>query len=143
MSYTASATSKLEYSATEQGSYAQIKGLLSIPAIGDAPNKINTTTLDNTKFETAIDGLMPAVELEFEFNMEDPSVTSNIKLAYDIADAGTDYYWKITLSNGVTHAFKSKAKIGYREVGVDEIAGFFLYLSPDGEVETTIPNLST
>lgn len=136
--YTASAGSKLEYATTEGGAKTQIAGLLTIPAIGDEPNKIDTTTLDNLKYETEINGLMPAPNLAYEFNMEDPSATANIKLVHDLATAGTVYYWTLTLSNGVVHTYTSDVKYAFKEMGVNEIAGFTMYHSPQTEIVSTI-----
>lgn len=139
--YTISATSKLEYSATENGTYNQIKGLKSIPNIGDEPSKIDTTTLDNEKFETEVNGLMPAVSLAFPFLMEDPKAGANITLVHSLAD-NTVYFWKITRSNGIIHTFKSEVKYSFNEVGVNEIANFTMYLAPVEEIVTTVPSTS-
>lgn len=137
--YTPSAGSKLEYSSSLDGSYSKIAGLLSIPAIGDEPNKIDTTTLDNENFETNVDGLMPAPNLAFEFNMEDPDVNANIQLVDTLASSGTAYYWKITRSNGIVHSYQSKVKYGFKEVGVNAIAGFTMYHAPQAEIQTSFP----
>lgn len=136
--YTASAGSKLEYATTVSGSKTAITGLLTIPAIGDEPNKIDTTTLDNLKYETEINGLMPAPNLAYEFNMEDPSATANIKIVDELATTGSIYYWTLTLSNGVVHTYTSDVKYGFKEVGVNEIAGFTMYHSPQAEITTTV-----
>ena len=61
--YSALNGSKLEYK--DNSTYKQIYGLSSIPDIGGTPNRIDTTDLDNTKFETSILGLQPALELDF------------------------------------------------------------------------------
>lgn len=61
--YNALNGSKLEYSTTENGTYTAIKGLKTIPDIGGTPNTIDTTCLDNIKYETAINGLIPVQSL--------------------------------------------------------------------------------
>ncbi len=137
---TPSGGSKIEYSETESGSYARIYGILSIPAIGDEPKKISTTTLDNIKYETEMDSLMPAPKMAFEFNMEDPEVAANINIVDLLATSGKSYYWKITLSNGIVHSYKSKVKYGFKQVDINAIAGFTMYHSPEEEIVTTIPN---
>ena len=136
--YTPSAGCMLEYSSGSDN-WIRIYGLLTIPAIGEEPNKISTTTLDNEKYETEVDGLMPAPKLNYEFNMEDPSVDSNINLVDSIAKTGNVYNWKLTMSNGVVHTYRSKVKYGFKEVGTNEIAGFTMYHSPVEEIVTTIP----
>ena len=137
--YTPSNGGKLEYSETKDGEFKRIYGLLKIPAIGDEPNKISTTTLDNTTYETEIDGLMPAPKLNFEFNMEDPQAEANINLVDTLAQSKKVYYWKITRANGILHSYRSKVKYSFKEEESDQISGFTMYHSPLEEIETTIP----
>lgn len=138
-SYSAFNGSKLEYSATQEGAYTQITGLKTIPDIGGTPNTIDTTCLDNTKFETAINGLKPVQSYEFEFNMEDPSAESNIKLASDLEDAGTIAYWKLTLSNGIVISFRSDVSTTISGGSSGDLLGFTMTLTPVDEPEVTIP----
>lgn len=137
--YSISAGSKLEYSATKEGTFKAIKGLLSIPQIGDTPNKIDTTTLDNLKYETNVNGLMPAPELTFPFNMQDPNAEANINVVHGLAD-GTVYFWKITTSNGITHEYSSSVVYSFDETPTNEIFKFTMYHAPLEEIKTTIPN---
>lgn len=137
--FSTSIGSKLEYGNT-QGTYSnRLHGLLNIPAIGEEPNEIDTTSLDNTEFETAKYGLKPAVKLAINFNMEDPDTSANINLVHGMAETKSTYYFKITRGNGITHTFASKVIYGYNEVGVNEIDKFTLYLAPIGEIVTTMP----
>lgn len=140
-SYSAYNGSRLEYSATggSSGPWTQIKGIKQTPDIGGTPNKIDTTDLDNTKYETAINGLIPAQDYEFEFNMEDPSATANIKLASDLEDSGDIVYWKYTLSNGITVTFRSDVRTTIQGGGSGDLIGFTMSLSPIDEPERTIP----
>ena len=131
--------SKLEYSATENGEYTQIYGLLNIPDIGGTPNKIDTTDLDNLKYETNIMGLQPSIDLDFEFNMEDPNVNANIKVASDMEDSGLNYYFKLTYSNGVIISFDSKVRTTILGGGSEDLIKFQMHLSPNSEVVRTIP----
>ena len=130
---------KLEYSETEAGTYKQIHGLLSVPDIGGEPNDVDTTTLDNTKYETSKYGLMKAVKLPYEFNLEDPTVTANIKLAIDLEDAGKVYYWKLTFSNGIVISYKSDVKTDIKGGKSDELIKFTMYHNPVAEITRTIP----
>ena len=131
--------SKLEYSSTENGSYTRIYGLRSIPDIGGEPNEINTTDLDNEEYETAMYGLKPAQKYTFEFNMQDPSVTANIKIASDLEDADNYYYWKLTYSNGIYVTFQSKVKTTLLGGNSGDLVGFQMHLAPKNEPVKTIP----
>ena len=131
--------SKLEYSETEAGVYTQIKGIKQTPDVGGTPNKIDTTDLDNLKYETAINGLIPAQDYTFEFNMEDPSAEANIKLANDLEDSGNVVYWKYTLSNGIIVKFRSDVRTTIQGGGSGDLIGFSISLSPVDEPTKTIP----
>lgn len=130
---------KLEYCATENGSYAQIKGIATVPDVGGEPTTIDTTTLDNTKYETAIYGLRPAVKLAYEYNLEDPSANANFKLACDLEDSGLAYYWKLTYSNGIILKYRSKVYLDIKGGSSNELLKFTMYHSPISEIERTIP----
>lgn len=141
-SYHAFNGTTLEYCETQSGSYTQIYGLKTAPDIGGTPNQIDTTDLDNTEYETAINGLKPAQQYEFEFNMEDPTATANIKLAVDLEEAGTKAYWKYTLSNGIVVSFQSDVRTTISGGSSGDLLGFTMTLTPIGEPVVTIPTAS-
>lgn len=130
---------KLEYSTTENGEKTQIKGLLSVPDIGGEPNEIDTTTLDNTKYETSKYGLMPAVKLAYEYNLEDPSATANIKLASDLEDKGDVLYWWLTFPNGIVISYRSAVRTDIKGGSSGDLMKFGMYHNPVSEIERTIP----
>lgn len=132
---------KIEYQTGtgQQATWNKIKGLISVPDVGGEPKKIDTTTLDNLKYETNKNGLMPAQNYEFEFNLEDPSANANIKQASDLEDAGDVYSWKLTYSNGIVVTFDSTVRTAIKAGKSDELIKFSMYLSPIGEPVRTIP----
>ena len=131
--------SKLEYSSTENGTFTRIYGLRNLPDIGGEPADISTTDLDNEEYETAIYGLKPVQKYTFEFNMQDPSVTANIKIASDLEDADTFYWFLLTYSNGVTVKFESKVKTTLLGGNSGDLIGFQMHLAPKNEPVKTIP----
>ena len=131
---------KIEYSTSESGVYSRIYGLKTVPDIGGEPNKIDTTDLDNTEYETNMYGLKPAQAYTLEFNMQDPSAEANIKLASDLEDSGLDYYWKLTYSNGVVVSFQSKVKTTIQGGSSNDLIGFQMHLAPKNEPTRTIPS---
>lgn len=137
--YSALNGSKLEVASTAEGTYSQIYGLATIPDIGGAPNKIDTTDLDNTEYESNIMGLKPAPEFDFEFNCEDPSNVANIKKVYDMEQANTDYYFKLTYPNGIVVTFDSKVRTTIQGGSSGDLQKFTMHLAPNSEPEVTIP----
>lgn len=137
--YNALNGTKLEYATTENGTYTQIKGLKTIPDIGGTPNTIDTTCLDNTKYETAINGLIPVQSYDFEFNLEEPSATSNIKLVSDLEDDETVAYWKLTYGSGITVVFRSDVRTTIKGGSSGDLEGFTMTLTPIEEPVRTIP----
>ena len=137
--YTALNGAKLEYSSTKTGSYTQIYGLKTIPEIGGEPNTIDTTDLDNTEYETSIMGLKPAQNYAFEFNLELPTATANIKVASDMEDADTNYWFKLTYASGITVLFESKVRTTLSGGSSGDLEAFTMHLSPVGEPERTVP----
>ena len=131
--------SKLEYSETEEGTYTKIPGLKTIPDIGGEPNTIDTTDLDNTEYETSMYGLKPSQNWTFDYNMQDPSATANIKLASDLEDTGNSYFWKLTYSNGIVIKFKSKVRTTILGGSSQDLIGFQLHLAPKEEPIKEIP----
>lgn len=140
--YTLGHGTKIEYSATENGTYKQLYAATSIPEIGGAPDRVSTDSLDNEKYHTAIDGLMPEVALDIPFNLDASSAQANLKEVKDMEDAGTEYFFKITYTSGVIVSFKSKVRYSLGAANPNELETFTMHLSPVGEPVITVPTTS-
>lgn len=134
--------SKVEYSTTENGSYTQIIGCKTLPDFGSNPNKIDTTTLDNTKYQTNINGLIPSLDLTYEFNLEAPTANANIKKVVDLEATGLSYFWKVTLHSGIIIKYKSKVKVGIKGGSSEDLETFEMYHAREGEIDITVPTTS-
>lgn len=133
---------KIEYCATENGSYTRLKGCTGIPEIGGAPDSVSTDSLDNTKYHTEINGLMAALKFDLSFNMEDPNAEANINLANAMEVAGTPYYFKITYTNGLVLSFRSEVRNSINATNPNEIIGFTMHLAAIDEPVITLPTAS-
>ena len=140
--YTLGHGTKIEYSATENGTYKQLYAATSIPEIGGTPDRVSTDSLDNEKYHTAIDGLMPEVALDIPFNLDASSAQANLKEVKDMEDAGTEYYFKITYTSGVIVTFRSKVRYSLGAANPNELETFTMHLSPVGEPVITVPTTS-
>lgn len=133
---------KVQYSATESGTYTDLIGVKTLPDFGSTPNKVDTTTLDNTVYETNINGLIPALDLTYELNLEAPTATANIKKVYDMAESDTAYFWKVTLKSGIVVAYKSKVKYGIKGGSSEDLETFEMYHAPEEGITVTVPTTS-
>lgn len=131
---------KVEYSATQAGSYTQIMGIKTLPDFGSTPNKVDTTTLDNTKYQTSINGLIPALDLTYELNLEEAQASANIYKVHTLATSGTSYYWKVTMPSGVTIAYQSKVAYAIKGGSSEDLETFEMYHAPEGEITITVPS---
>lgn len=129
---------KVSYSTTENGTYTKINGLRSVPDIGGTPNTIDTTNMDNVKYETQIQHLFPAQQYDLEYDVEDPNVNSNIKVVSDLEDAGTICWWKIEYPTGITITFKSDVKTTILGGEQADLARFTAHLAPQTEPVRTV-----
>lgn len=137
--YTLGHGTKIEYSATENGTYTRLYGATSIPEIGGEADKVNTDSLDSEKFHTTIDGLMPAVNLAIPFNLDTESASANLKKVYDLETTGNEYWFKITYTSGIVVSFKSVVKYSIGAANSNELQTFTMHLAAIGEPTITVP----
>lgn len=130
---------KIEYSSTENGSYIRLYGATSIPEVGGDADQVSTDSLDNQKFHTSIDGLMPAVNLDIPFNLDTQSANANLKKVHDMEQTGNEYWFKITYTSGVVVSFKSVVKYSIGATNPNELETFTMHLSAVGEPTITVP----
>ena len=139
--YFSAQTTKLEYK--EGSSWEQLKAVTSIPEIGGSPDEISTDSLDNEKYHTSINGLMPVVRFDIPFNLINPTLAeSNIAKVHEMQEAGTEYEFRITYASGITVEFKSKVKYSYDARNVNELEKFTMHLSAVEEPTITLPSAS-
>lgn len=139
--YQISAGAKLSYSTSKSGEFTDLKGCTQIPQLLSAPESVDSTTLDNLKNKTSIPGLQDLGQIEFPFNLEIPGASANINLIAAL-ESKTVYVWKVTYASGITVIIESKPAYYFNEVGVNEIDSFTLVLTPESDLEVTIPKAS-
>lgn len=134
---------KLEYSTNNGSTWTRVYALASTPDFGGEPNKIDTTTLDNTVSETNVNGLQPAVELSYEFNVQDLNDSSaNIRLIKTLADAKTEAKWRLTKASGITFEYKAIPSISYSADEQGGIEKFVMYHDLKSDITVTLPTAS-
>ena len=133
---------KLEYSTDNGTTWTRVYGLASTPDFGGQPNKIDTTTLDNTVAETSTNGLQPAVELSYEFNVQElNSQNANLRQIKTLADAKTKAKWRLTKASKMTIEYEAVPSISYSADEQGGIEKFVMYHDLKSDLTVTLPEI--
>ena len=134
---------KLEYSTDNGTTWTRVYGLASTPDFGGQPNKIDTTTLDNTVAETSTNGLQPAVELSYEFNVQElNSENANLRQIKALADAKTKAKWRLTKASKMTIEYEAVPSISYSADEQGGIEKFVMYHDLKSDLTVSLPEIS-
>ena len=134
---------KLEYSTDNGSTWTRVYGLASTPDFGGQPNKIDTTTLDNTVTETSTNGLQPAVELSYEFNVQElNSENANLRLIKTLADNKTKAKWRLTKASKMTIEYEAVPSISYSADEQGGIEKFVMYHDLKSDLTITLPEIT-
>ena len=137
---------KLEYytgEVSQNPTWIRVYGLASTPDFGGEPNTIDSTTLDNTEYETNVLGLQPSNVLAYEFNMmalvAENSGIHNLTLVQALVTNKTIAHWKLTKASGVTFTYDAIAKIQYNADEQSAIEKFTMFHSLKSKITVTVP----
>ena len=134
---------KLEYSTDNGSTWTRVYGLASTPDFGGQPNKIDTTTLDNTVAETSTNGLQPAVELSYEFNVQElNNQNANLRQIKTLADAKTKAKWRLTKASKMTIEYEAVPSISYSADEQGGIEKFVMYHDLKSDITVTLPEIT-
>ena len=133
---------KLEYSTDNGTTWTRVYGLASTPDFGGQPNKIDTTTLDNTIAETSTNGLQPAVELSYEFNVQElNNQNANLRQIKTLADAKTKAKWRLTKASKMTIEYEAVPSISYSADEQGGIEKFVMYHDLKSDLTISLPEI--
>lgn len=134
---------KLEYTTDNGTTWTRVYGLASTPDFGGQPNKIDTTTLDNTVAETSTNGLQPAVELSYEFNVQElNNQNANLRLIKTLADNKTKVKWRLTKASKMTIEYEAVPSISYSADEQGGIEKFVMYHDLKSDLTVTLPEIT-
>ena len=134
---------KLEYSTDNGSTWTRVYGLASTPDFGGQPNKIDTTTLDNTVSESSTNGLQPAVELSYEFNVQElNSQNANLRQIKTLADAKTKAKWRLTKASQMTIEYEAVPSISYSADEQGGIEKFVMYHDLKSDLTISLPEIT-
>ena len=133
---------KLEYTTDNGSTWTRVYGLASTPDFGGQPNKIDTTTLDNTIAETSTNGLQPAVELSYEFNVQElNNQNANLRQIKTLADAKTKAKWRLTKASKMSIEYEAVPSISYSADEQGGIEKFVMYHDLKSDLTVTLPEI--
>lgn len=122
------------------GEWKRIHGLASTPDFGGQPNTIDSTTLDNTKYESSVQGLMPAVEISYEINVEVLSnPDANLRIVKSLADSGEKCKWRLTKASKTTFEYEAVTSISYNADDQAAIEKFTIYHDLKSDIKVSLP----
>lgn len=134
---------KLEVQVDE--TWKRIYGLATTPDFGGEPNTIDSTTLDNTEYETNVLGLQPSNVLSYEINMmaliAENNGIHNLTIVQALVDSKTIAKWKLTKASGVTFEYDAITKIQYNSDEQSAIEKFTIFHSLKSKIKVTIPTI--
>ena len=134
---------KLEYSTDNGSIWTRVYGLASTPDFGGQPNKIDTTTLDNTVSESSTNGLQPAVELSYEFNVQElNNENANLRQIKTLADAKTKAKWRLTKASKMTIEYEAVPSISYSADEQGGIEKFVMYHDLKSDITVSLPEIT-
>lgn len=134
---------KLEYSTDSGTTWIRVYGLASTPDFGGQPNKIDTTTFDNTVAESSTNGLQPAVELSYEFNVQElNNQNANLRQIKTLADAKTKAKWRLTKASKMTIEYEAVPSISYSADEQGGIEKFVMYHDLKSDLTVTLPEIT-
>lgn len=138
---------KLEYSlSADFTDPVRIYGLASTPDFGGEPNTIDSTTLDNTEYESNVLGLQPSNVLSYEINMmalvSENKGIHNLTLVQGLVDNKTIAYWRLTKASGVTFTYQAVTKIQYNADEQSAIEKFTIFHSLKSKITVKIPTIA-
>lgn len=134
---------KLEYSTDNGSTWTRVYGLASTPDFGGQPNKIDTTTFDNTVAESSTNGLQPAVELSYEFNVQElNNQNANLRQIKTLADAKTKAKWRLTKASKMTIEYEAVPSISYSADEQGGIEKFVMYHDLKSDLTVTLPEIT-
>lgn len=121
---------KLSHSGTSDGSFTDIAGLKSVPALGGSKEKVDVTTLADSSY-VYIAGLKSYEDLEFGF-IYDKEVFNTLNSL-----SGTQY-WKVTFPDGVVFSFSGECSVAVQGGEVNGAITMNLKIVLNSDITVTV-----
>lgn len=129
---------KLEYKVKASGDYKKLEGLKEIPEIGNDPEKVDNTTLDD-KQKVYEMGIGDPGDITYKFKYDNTETTSPYRVLRQYEESGEVLSFKETLKDGTTTAFDGQISLKRTGGGVNGVIEFNLNIAVCSAIEITDP----
>lgn len=128
---------KLEISDSAEGTFKELKGLKKVPDMGQDPEKVENTTLEDSskKYEF---GIGDYGDLEYTFKYVNKAATDSYRVLKAI-DNKTVKYFKETFPDGTVFAFNGFVNVKIGGGGVNDPIEFTLQIGLQSDISVTDP----
>lgn len=127
----------LSYKTTGE-TYTKLTGLKSVPDMGQDPEKVENTCLEDTtkKYEF---GIGDYGDLEYKFKYENSSAKSSYRILRALADAKTVANFEQVYPDGTKFEFDAQCNVKLSGGEVNGVIEFTLQLALQSEITVTDP----
>ena len=125
-------------SGSSGSSYTNLPNLQSIPEIGGTPEKIDVTTLADTR-KKYVDGVLDYGDLEFTFLFDADQTTSSYKILRGLQTAKTVNSYQLNFPDGTTFTFDALVSVRTNSGEVNGAITFTASFAMQSDVDVETP----
>lgn len=123
----------------ESGStYTKLAGLKEVPELGDEPEKVENTCLDDSVKQYEY-GIGDPGDLEFKFKYENSSATSPYRILRKAQEAKKVLDFKMTFPDGTTFEWRAQVSVKIGSGAVNGVMEFTLKMALQSEIDVVDP----
>lgn len=122
----------------DAGSFAQVAGLLEVPELGGAPEKVDATTLEH-KTKRFIPGIIDAGDMAMKFQYDNSSTGANYRVLKGLQTLRKKATFKVQYPDGSAHQFDAYIAVKMDSVGVAGKLTFTVTFMLQSDITETDP----
>lgn len=127
---------ELGYKASSATAYTKVDNLQEVPDLGGAPEKVDTTTLENSNY-TYIPGIKDMGDLAFGFLYDNEGSTSNYRVLKGLE--GEEQQWEVKFPDGTKFHFNGIPTVTTDGAGVNAAIKFTLHIMITNDIVVVDP----
>lgn len=128
----------LSYKAGSESTYTKLVGLKEVPEMGNNPEKVENTTLEDTTKQYEY-GIGDYGDLAYKFKYKNDSATSPYRVLRALADAKTIVDFEQAYPDGTKFVFRAQCSVKLGGGGANGVIDFTLSLALQSSITVTDP----